>query len=303
MDWIKIKIQSDPKKNQLFESIMKKNEVEWQKFNGPNEIFQWLQNFSDDEEIYLALILAEKIMYYTDMRIKYLWKLIISNRVKQYLIDALFMDNLPTDIDRWFEDYLRSECVFVGYGRAGKSGQSMVYTFKQSHGIKDLVYMEETEFIHFGNDLGAKQFVFFIDDFVGSGNQAKDEWNATLNGKSFNDVHIQFPNLNFIYLALAGYSKGKEEIEKNTPVKVILGEELNETFMCFSDCSAIYLNPSERAKAKEVMTARGKILYKYPLGYDNLELAIAFRHNTPNNTLPVIWKRSEGWYPLFERVE
>jgi hypothetical protein len=96
---------------------------------------------------------------------------------------------------------------------------------------------------------------------------------------------------------------GKKEIEENTPIKVILGEELDETFKCFSEVSTIYINPDERARAKEIMTAKGRMLYKFPLGYDNLELAIAFRHNTPNNSLPVIWKKAKGWYPLFERKD
>jgi hypothetical protein len=53
------------------------------------------------------------------------------------------------------------------------------------------------------------------------------------------------------------------------------------------------------------MKRAGKILYKYPLGYENDQAAVAFHHNTPNNSLPVIWKKmTDGsWYPLFERIE
>jgi hypothetical protein len=184
---------------------MKKNEVEWQKFAGPGDIFKWLQNFSTDDEIYLSLILANNIMYFTDKRMEYLWEIILLNRVKQYLLEILFEKDWPKDIDKWFEDYLKEKCIFIGYGSASKSGQSMVYPFKQAHGIKGLTYWEETQFLHCTDDLGSKRFVFLIDDFIGSGNQAKAEWNEKIGGKSFNDVHKQYPNLKFIYLALVGY--------------------------------------------------------------------------------------------------
>jgi hypothetical protein len=304
MDWLKMKIQSDPKKNELFDILMQKDEIYWKKFRGSDDIFKWLRNFSTDEEVYLALVLAKNIMYYTNNHIDYLWSLILLNRVKQYLLKCLFTEQWPQNIDEWFQVYLREKCLFIGYGRAGKSGQSMLYTFKKSHGIKDLTYLEEAQLLQCSIDLNSKQFVFLIDDFIGSGNQAKDEWNEKIDGKSFDDIHKEYPDLKFVYLALVGCEKGKIEIENNTPMKVIIGEELNETFMCFSDVSAIYKNNAERKRAKEVMTEKGRMLYsRYPLGYDNLELAVAFIHNTPDNTLPVIWKRAAGWHPLFERKE
>ena len=53
------------------------------------------------------------------------------------------------------------------------------------------------------------------------------------------------------------------------------------------------------------MKKAGSMLYEYPLGYEHDQAAVAFNHNTPDNSLPVIWKKmTDGsWYPLFERFE
>lgn len=121
MDWIIKKIQSDKRKTALFANLVKKNDFEWQKFANTEDIFKWLQNFRDDDEIYLALILANNIMYFTDKRMEYLWEIILSNRVKQYLLETLFEKEWPDDIDRWFEEYLKEKCIFIGYGKASKT--------------------------------------------------------------------------------------------------------------------------------------------------------------------------------------
>lgn len=307
MEYIKKIIQANPKMNKIFTMIMEKDQYYWKRFTGrPDEIFKWLHNFSNEDEIYLALVLANNTLYYNLDEVRSLWRRILMNRVKLFLLDEIFRNTELPDIEKWFPEYLREKCIFIGYGKAGKSGQSMVYFFKQSHNVKGLKYMELFEFLHSTEDFSTKETVFLLDDFVGSGNQAITTWyNNKTNDKSFNDVSEENPHLKFIYLALIGFKEGKKVIEENTPMKVILGEELDERFKCFSDVSVIYENPNERIEAKRVMEEKGRMLYEYPLGYDNMELAVAFHHNTPNNSLPVIWKRrdDESWYPLFERFE
>ena len=35
-------------------------------------------------------------------------------------------------------------------------------------------------------------------------------------------------------------------------------------------------------------------------GYKDSQLLLGFTHNTPDNTLPIIWKE-ENWIPIFKR--
>ncbi len=48
----------------FFKSIMEKDSHYWKKFSKPADIFKWLNNFLDKNEIYLALRLADNILYY-----------------------------------------------------------------------------------------------------------------------------------------------------------------------------------------------------------------------------------------------
>lgn len=305
MEALKKIIQSDQAKAEILNKIMERNQHCWKRFKDSDEVFRWLDNFSGEREIYLALVLANNIMYYTFEQVQYLWKRILTSRVKLLLLNEMFQETLPADIEKWFTEYLQSRCIFLGFGRAGESGQSMVNTFKHSHGIKDLRYMELFEFICSAKESEMAEKIFLLDDFIGNGDQARKEWYRKNDKKSLDDVQRENPNLKFIYLALVGCKEGKKAIEENTPLKVILGEEIDERFKCFSDKSIVYTDCNERNEARQVMEQKGKILYRYPLGYGNMQLAIAFYNNTPNDSLPVIWKRMKdgSWYPLFERFE
>ena len=305
MEYTRKLIESDPRCHEIFQKIMLKNQLHWRRFDGSHDVLRWLRNFSGDREIYLALILADGIMYYSLDEVRSLWGLILTNRVKQWLLADTFGDGPLPNIDEWFHQYLRGKCVFLGYGPASKSGHSQLYYFKQSHSIGKLQYLEFHELLHGANNLNGIERVFLVDDMVGSGDQAKTTWNKKFGGRSLNDVQQENAHLKFVYLALVGFGDGKKEIEDTTPMKVILGHELDERSKCFSDTSMIYVDDSERSEASTVMEEKGKMLYEHPLGYADMQLAVAFCHNTPDNSLPVIWKRlaDEGWWPLFERFE
>ena len=308
IEYIKKIVIDNEKMRKNFNEVMEKNHYYWKKFQNSNQIFKWLHNFANEEEIYLALVLANNILYYTQDQIKCLWQLILLNRVKLYLLEEIFKEELPPDIKEWFPNYLEEKCMFVGYGTVGKSGSYIVYDFRHSSGISDLNLncKELFEFLHGSLDLGSKEWIFLLDDFVGSGKQAISTWFEKINGVSFDDIHNRYPDLRFVYLTLIGCTDGREKIAQQTPIaRIIFGEELDERFKCFSDTSIVYTIASERNRARTVMQNKGKILYKYPLGYGNMQLAVAFCHNTPNDSLPVIWKRmpNGSWDPLFERFE
>ncbi len=306
MDHIIKIIQSNDKNLKLFNKIMEKDKQFWGKFYGINKhiIFKWLDNFQNEEEIYHALKLADFISYYNLNQIRYSWKRIIWNRVLNYLMEDIFIfDSIDKNYD-YYRKYLAEHAIFVGYGKAGKSGPMMLSIFKQSHNIKGLVYMEFKEFLHTDQDLGEFEIIFLLDDFIGTGNQAIESWKKKFEKKSYQDISNENKHLKFIYLTLMSYKGGKETIERETPLKVISHINIDEAFQVFSDKSLCYHKSLEREKGKRIMEEKGKLLYKFPLGYKNMELAIAFHHNTPNNCLPVIWKKKEGvWEPLFERFE
>ncbi len=312
-DVVKNIILSDERMREIFDRIMEKERFYWKKFGGnPADVFKWLNNFLDENEIYLALVLADNILYYNMDEVRYLWRLILTNRVKRYLFDDIFGKDYPgtlEDIDNKFINFIRNECIFIGFGEIYKSGPHMIYVFKQA--VSEIIKKEDMCFIEYSNflsssneiDLRDKRIIFLLDDFIGTGNQSVKEWNKRI---IISKNYKRNRHIRFLYTALTGFLAGVDNIEKHTNMEVILGEQsMDDSFRCFSDGSLIYKDATEREKAKEIMEKAGKVLYKYPLGYENDQAAIAFHYNTPNNSLPVIWKRMDdgSWYPLFERFE
>lgn len=304
-------ILSDKRMSDIFNRIMEKDRHYWKKFGGvPDDVFKWLNNFLNKNEIYLALVLADKILYYNIDEVRCLWRLILTNRVKRHLFDDIFEQDYsetPKDINNRFIDFIKNKCIFIGFGEIHKSGSHIIYLFQQA--VSNIIKKEDIHFIEYSNflsskiDLGDKKVIFLLNDFIGTGNQAVKEWKEKIIlSENYKSNH----HIRFLYTALTGFLSGVENIEKHTDMEVILGlQPMDDSFRCFSDSSVIYEDAAERKEAKEIMERAGKMLYEYPLGYENDQAVVAFNHNTPNNSLPVIWKEMNdgSWYPLFKRFE
>lgn len=309
-DVVKNIILSNEKMKQIFKKLIEKDRHHWKKFGTPEDIFKWLSNFLNKNEILFALILADKILYYNINEVRYLWRLILTNRIKRYLFDDIFGEDYSgtsKDINNRFIDFIKNKCIFIGFGEINKSGPHMIYTFQQAVSSliekKDIYFLEYSIFLSSKMDLSDKKVILFLDDFIGTGNQAVKEWNKKI---IISNNYKDNPHISFLYTALTGFSKGVENIEDHTGMKVILGTPpMDDNFRCFSNSSLIYENALERKEAEKIMESAGKMLYEYPLGYEKDQAAVAFDHNTPNNSLPVIWKKGadKSWYPLFERFE
>jgi len=302
-------ISSDKQKSSIYNNLIIKNNLEWKKFD-ESHILSWLHNFSPSEEdIYLALILANKIMFYSKRKIHYLWRFLLYNKLKIAISEKYFTGQSLSEINRSFQKFIENKCIFTPFGSAGDSGEAMHYDFSHVVGNSRLKNIDLSFLIANFDQLKEdecknRDTIILIDDFIGSGNQATNFWDKRkFVNKTLKDLHEKNPEIRFYYLALCGMAEGVSEISSSLPITVIVGEELDDRFKCFSTCSQIFSDPEERRKAEILMTTKGKYLYSHPLGYKNSQLAIAFDHNTPNNSLPVIWKKKTdgSWYPLFKR--
>lgn len=103
--------------------------------------------------------------------------------------------------------------------------------------------------------------------------------------------------------------------------------ELNESYRCFSKESRYF-----KTKSKEFKDSVRAMSYRYgkmlidkivdrdysrkleeserieliehrALGFGDCQLLLALHHNTPNNTLPIIWfdEDDDTWIPIFKR--
>lgn len=144
-----------------------------------------------------------------------------------------------------------------------------------------------------------------IDDIIGSGTTAKENIKKYFT-PAFCET-LRQKEIIVVFGFITGFSESKEIIENELEqlhlnFSVELVDILNENDKCFSQGSKIFMNESEMERAKSICLQKGEILErKHPLGYSNSELLIAFPANCPNNTLPIFWKRTKDWIPLFER--
>lgn len=150
--------------------------------------------------------------------------------------------------------------------------------------------------------------IVIIDDIIGSGNT------IITNMKEYFDNSlleiIKERNIPIYISVITGFLSSKEKIEAELSLfiesdfDIFIVDVLDFQDKCFSLQAQIFANPSEAKKAKEICMQKGeKLEAKMPLGYSNCELLVAFPMNCPNNTLPIFWKRIDGWIPLFERKQ
>ena len=153
------------------------------------------------------------------------------------------------------------------------------------------------------NDSDIK-FLIFTDDFIGSGANIIDNIK-----KIKTDYPEIFTKELYIFIGvITGFLEGKEKIEKELiklnleNIKIIIHEPLTESDRCFSDTSKIFTNPQKRKEAENLCWEKGKeLVSKDPLGFGDCQATIVFPDTCPNNCLPILWKSTNTFNPLFER--
>ena len=144
----------------------------------------------------------------------------------------------------------------------------------------------------------------FIDDFIGSGKTILENINELSN--NYKSI-IQDKNLIVIIGVITGFQEGKFTIERAVedigfPIKIVILDPLDKSDKAFSNESLVFNNPIEREKAKKVCYDIGLTLEKkHPVGFDDCQAVVVFPNTCPNNSLPILWKKTKTWNPIFER--
>ncbi len=302
-------------------------------------INKWLNNFSEIDERINMLYLLSQFMYFGDRQVKSLLRSLYRD-LFQYPIIKRFResnaDTINTEIiNRHFEDELR-KTRFIGIGEPSESGQHLLYPFRQENNLRKDLFINASEILseseihnERGDLIGVKERLtfpeisnyVFIDDFCGSGSQAKRYSKEIVQKmKSFN------PTCRVIYLMLFGTTKGKEFIKNQTLFDSVDSVfDLDDSFKCFHDSSRYFMDmPAhvDKEKAKKISQFYGEQLMKdicqlegvreeslddcakaNAHGFKNGQLLLGFSHNTPDNTLPIFWysEKKIDWYPIFKR--
>jgi HEAT repeat protein len=244
------------------------------------DIERWLRCF-EPSEFEDALLILDKIQYHD------------ANTVSAYI------ERLSKEIKKIFGDDL-TKVKFYPIGESpSSSGGNFLYMYRKELGLSEASFpytpINETDFSD------TKALVFF-DDMIGSGNQAL----------AFAKQHLQKITIEKYYVALLAFKEGYEKVKRSKYFKnVIVHGLLSDENRAFSSNSQVFPDKETRERIKILCEKYGKLLFpKHPLGYDNLQALIVFPHNTPNNTLPIIWASEKNekepgynWYPVWERIK
>jgi len=244
------------------------------------DIEKWLRRFllSEFEDAFLIL---ERIQYHDS-----------------HTVDG-YMEGLSRELNKIFDNDL-SEILFYPLGESpASSGGNLLYSFRKYLGLPESSF----PYVPFEDiDLSEKKAIIFFDDIIGSGNQAV----------RFAQEHLKDKKIDKYYVALMAFEKGLEKVRNNGCFeKVIVHEIISEELRAFSPESHVFPDTNTRERIKILCEKYGALLYpKHPLGYDDSQALIVFPHNTPNNTLPIIWASDKNekesgyvWYPVWERIK
>jgi hypothetical protein len=271
-------------------------------------------NVEDDEQIQM-LFLASHFMYFGQSEVRALLKSLFRDLYQYKIIENIRRRNNDT-VDRSviaaeYEKAL-SRTRFVGIGGPSESGPFLLYPFRQENNLSVSHFTESQRILARYGWKGLFQpklvdpdidHYVFIDDLCGSGTQAEQ-----YSKKILRHLKRLKPAAKVYYFPLVATEFGLSEVRKLKrfdEVAAVL--ELDESFKCFSPSSRIYKNeqePFDLAKAKAISNEYGRRLWtKNPLGYKDGQLLLGFNHNTPDNTLPIMWfgEPGSGWTPLFKR--
>ncbi len=312
----------DPKEK-FIAKIKILNETIWEYQADQPKINNWLDNFKQDvdgspSEHLHALCLLSQFMYFGSRQIRELLKALFRDLYKYPIVESIRKAHGDTTdaalLSKKFKDELY-KTRFLGVGNPSESGYHLLYYFRQENGLPKELFIHGHQIFKRYERNGRKSSLstrfpdvtryIFIDDFSGSGSQAKqysDDILKELKSITNNNVRLG-------YYMLFSTKTGLEKIRNETQfdeVKSVF--ELDDSYKCFGSKSRYFLKKDKtiaKSFAKKMCYDYGKILYpSNPLGFDDGQLLIGYHHNTPDNTLPIIWydeSEHTKWTPIFRR--
>lgn len=285
---------------EYFSKIKVLNEILWDGRATKSDIESWLNNFSEEERIYMLHILS-KFIYINPLCIRKLLVFLFKDLYKRPIIAEIRRKNDDTlDMGLIKDEFSTelSQTKFIGIGNPSESGCHLLYFFRQENSLSINNFMHIHEFFSLDGKINGQyksiNRLIFIDDFCGTGRQVFKYLNDFCEKLKANTRIRKY------YYSLVATEEGLSFLRS----KKILDDvsaclTLDSSFKSFSPISRIIEKKEDRERSMNIAFRYGKELLcknknlklarKCALGYGDCQLLLGFYHNTPNNTLPIIW--------------
>ncbi len=314
-----------------YDKIQILNETLWENRVIAPKIDEWLANFKEEEKPY-ALFLLSRMMYFNASNIRCLLKALYRDLYRYPIIEKIRKDKKDTLDEDLIEQQFHKELNktrFIGVGNPSESGVHLLYYFRQENKIPKNLFVNTDDVIYQSiydsdNKVKISHFVF-IDDLCGSGTQATS--NDSNVNRCVKHLKQHIPNAKISYLMIFGVKDGVDRIKDSGLYDYVHAlVELDDSYKCFGDNSRYFSTEDIMTKRQsfELALQYGKDLVRHmmykegwneqdpsfermvrhrALGWGDCQLLLSLHHNTPDNTLPIIWFDEEKsiWTPIFKR--
>ncbi len=262
-----------------------------------NKLDAWLNNFQNEKEkLFAACILDSFIFRSEQQTLSLLYDLLSRDLGNLFRLDNVVLEDDPLTLlrNKYKDPGFRIVAAVKATDGPSKSANSMTNLIvHQLFVVEKWVITPQTIPLELGK--GINKFVL-LDDIICSGNQIKetiDEW------KLF-DIDTSF------YVAVCvAHQKGLEYLNESFPkIKIAYSEYINieDSFFKSIDSKDFDFKSEEEFIEfySEFMKER-KVINKKILGYGDLGMLYAFKHNVPNNCMPIIHYNNDMFKSLMDK--
>lgn len=269
----------------------------------PHRLDMWIRNFRTAEEQYLAARVLDSLIYRSNRQtialMKQLFQRVIPDLARRQSLDVSLNSVYRSLQDDRADPGVRVVPVIPPGESPTKSGPSIARMLRRNLRFKDdwIIHPEDVS-----NELEKVKGVVFVDDFLGTGTQFSDFLSDT-------GLEAELPGACFIYAPLAGHKSGIDFLSDGFPeLHVGTVDLLDDSHALFHAQAGSF--PDEVNSAETARDLYYELLEDHEIdldgpdrrGFGHFELAYAFEHAVPDNSLPILWwYDSDDWHPLFDR--
>lgn len=273
-------------------------------------LHDWIGNFKSTEEKYCALKLLDRFVYYSEEDIVRLLdfginEIILKRKILDSEVSANFKNTNAEIVATKDVLFLNTYILPLMTDNLSESSLAMVRYLTNELGFPEDRILDLNKLK--SEILDKAQNIIIVDDFIGSSNQLYTFWNdtfVTLDNNKIVVKHLKklFTQAEFEYFCLVCTEDGLTNFHtRNDDVglRITYCEMLTNKYKVFGKDS-VYFNNKEVEQCKNVLDA---ICQKHSidfLGYNSLDYAIAFHHSIPDSSLPLFYRQTDLWQPLFK---
>jgi hypothetical protein len=265
----------------------------------PAALDGWLSNFVSPEEKHMAACLLDEVVFRSESQVRAMILQLLQRTLSDAMADCnqfgIDWQELLSDDQK--DPAVRIVPVIRDSDSPTKSGPLVARLYRRLGGVSDK-WMIWSWLISKSIRSGVKSLLL-IDDFLGSGEQ------FIKFARRFR-LH-RLDSIKIIYAPLIAHPDGMSAVAKDYPkICLVPGEILSKKSIVLAQTDETFDGHNGMQSARQLYcaywTRRGirlskKILY----GWDELNLALAFHHGTPNATLPLFWLSGRSHKAIFSR--